>query len=508
MDETISGVAWLLCAVVGLAHVSASEIPHRIFLPRVVSTSATGQTVSNALAAIFASTAAAAASSPTLSAATPATKPSLAPTGMIYYISSTGSDSNRGTSQISAWASIQHAADLMKPGDTAMVLAGSYNERIKVSRSGRRDKPITFQGSADATPTIEGFQINANYIHILRFKITNKNQTEQTAWGIYLIGSNNTVSGNKIHDLCAEGIYVSGNGIRNSSATANNIISHNSFIRDEMAGGQIEGQNNLVAYNTVSGTLQYPPNCFRRHRADADGFRFFGNGHIFRNNLIEKIPVPGSRYNPNPHTDCFQTWGPATNMTFDSNWCQWPAPGTSSSGGSNHIAMVENFAGNVSNLRFINNVFVNMYQGLLVDGDGGSDITGLQFYNNTLDNLTQEGVVLIAHVTAAQIINNIFCDVGAGGDNYLAADNSSSNFTATNNDMWMSNGSTPGTYGSIATYINEDPQFVNLSSLNLHLRPSSPMIDAGQTLSRVTYDYDGVARPQRAAYDIGAFEYH
>jgi hypothetical protein len=135
-------------------------------------------------------------------------------------------------------------------------------------------------------------------------------------------------------------------------------------------------------------------------------------------------------------------------------------------------------------------------------------ITGLQFDNNTVDNVTQEGVVLVKNVPATQIINNIFCDVGKGGDNYLSADSSSSNFTATDNDMWMSNGSRPGTYGSNASYINENPQFVNLSGLNFHLSSSSPMIDAGQRISQVTHDYDGVSRPQGTAYDIGAFEYH
>jgi hypothetical protein len=434
-------------------------------------------------------------------------RPTPTPTGMTYYVSPAGSDSNNGTAQSSAWATIQHAANVMHPGDTAIVLAGIYNERVSISTSGQNGRPITFQVLAGATATMQGFQVNASYIQIVGFDITNNNQTDETAWGIYLIGSNNTVSANNIHDLCAEGIYVSGNGNPNSTGTANNIISHNSFIRDEMAGGQIEGQNNLIAYNTVSGTLQYPPHCYTRNGADADGFRFFGNGHVFRSNLIESIPVPGSPYNPNPHTDCFQSWGPATNMTFDSNWCQWPAPGTSSSGGSNDIGMVENFAGNVSNLLFMNNVFVSMYQGLLVDG-GGSNITGLQFDNNTVDNITQEGVTLIENVPAAQIINNIFTDVGAGGDNYLSADSSSSNFTATHNDMWMSNGSMPGTYGSNATYINENPQFVNLAGLNFHLSASSPLIDAGQTLSQVTHDYDGVSRPQGAAYDIGAFEYH
>ena len=172
---------------------------------------------------------------------TPSPSPTLTLTGITYYISPTGSDSNNGTSQISTWATIQHAANVMQPGDTAIVLAGNYNQRVRVSRSGQNGKPITFQALAGATVTMQGFQVNASYIHIVGFDITNHNQTDLTAWGIYLIGSNNTVSGNNIHDLCAQGIYVSGNGNPNSTGTANNIISHNSFIRDEMAGGADRG---------------------------------------------------------------------------------------------------------------------------------------------------------------------------------------------------------------------------------------------------------------------------
>jgi hypothetical protein len=355
---------------------------------------------------------------------------------------------------------------------------------------------------------MQGFQVKASYIQIIGFDITNHNQTDASAWGIYLIGSNNTVSDNTIHDLCAEGIYVSGAGNPDSASTANNVISNNSFIRDEMAGGKIEGQNNLVANNTVSGTLQYPLDCYSRKGADADGFRFFGNGHVFRSNIIKDIPVPGSQYNPNPHTDCFQTWGPTTNMTFDSNRCQWPAPAIDSSTSTNEIGMVENFAGPVNNLLFMNNVFINMHQGLQFKGNAGSNISGVQFNNNTVDNIDSEAVVLIHNVTAAQIINNVFCDVGSGRDNYLAADRGTSNFTAAENNMWMSDNSKPGTYGSDAPHNNENPQFVNLRGLDFHLRASSPMLHTGQALPNVTQDHDGVSRPLGAGYAIGAFEFH
>ncbi len=42
---------------------------------------------------------------------------------------------------------------------------------------------------------------------------------------------------------------------------------------------------------------------------------------------------------------------------------------------------------------------------------------------------------------------------------------------------------------------------------SLHgLKPGSPAIDAGQSLSEITVDQRGVARPRRKAFDIGAFE--
>jgi hypothetical protein len=44
-------------------------------------------------------------------------------------------------------------------------------------------------------------------------------------------------------------------------------------------------------------------------------------------------------------------------------------------------------------------------------------------------------------------------------------------------------------------------------ALNAYLQSSSPAIDAGLTISSVTNDYVGTARPHGSAYDIGAYEY-
>ena len=52
-----------------------------------------------------------------------------------------------------------------------------------------------------------------------------------------------------------------------------------------------------------------------------------------------------------------------------------------------------------------------------------------------------------------------------------------------------------------------DPQFVDLSSQNFNVKSTSPAIDAGQTLSEVTNDFNRKSRPQKTSYDIGAVEY-
>lgn len=421
----------------------------------------------------------------------PSPTPTPIPTGTTHYVAPNGSDGNSGN-QGAPWATIQHAANVMSPGDTAIVATGNYPELVTVSHSGTASKPITFQVATGAQATMKGFELDASYIQVNGFDITNHNQSDPSDWGVHLVGSNDLVNGNTIHDLCAEGVFV-------EPGTANNVISYNNFIRDEMAGGQIDGRNTLVTHNTVSGTLQYPPGCYSRDGADADGFRFFGSGHIFRSNLIENIPVPGSQYNPDPHTDCFQSWGPATDMTFDSNWCQWPRPASSNSGTNNEMGMIENFAGSVSNLMFMNNVFVNMDQGINVDGNGG-DISGLQFDNNTVDNVNEEALIFIEHVTGAQVLNNIFYNVGGGGDNYLS-DGSGDSYTAEFNDMWMTSGS-PGTYGSNAAHLTVNPMFVNPAGLNFHLAAGSPLINAGANLPQITHNYDGTARPPT---DIGAY---
>jgi hypothetical protein len=52
-----------------------------------------------------------------------------------------------------------------------------------------------------------------------------------------------------------------------------------------------------------------------------------------------------------------------------------------------------------------------------------------------------------------------------------------------------------------------NPKFVSPTAGNFHLQSDSPAINTGTTIPNVTDDFDGIARPQGAGYDIGAYEY-
>src|SRR5215475_9233920 len=99
-----------------------------------------------------------------------------------YYVSSEiGSNNNAGTSATSPLGTLQAAANLVKPGDTVLVMNGTYtnggNDVLTISTSGTAGAPITFEAAPGATPIInssgawQGIEINASYITINGFTI-------------------------------------------------------------------------------------------------------------------------------------------------------------------------------------------------------------------------------------------------------------------------------------------------------------------------------------------------
>ena len=86
------------------------------------------------------------------------------------------SDAGPG-SQAQPWCTIQKAADSIAAGDTAHVLAGSYDEALTVSVSGTSGNVVTLRSEVRRTATIlGGIVVSGSYVRIEGFNV------EKSVW--------------------------------------------------------------------------------------------------------------------------------------------------------------------------------------------------------------------------------------------------------------------------------------------------------------------------------------
>lgn len=171
----------------------------------------------------------------------------------IIYVSPGGNDGNAGTLQ-APLRSINVALSKVLSGDTVMVRAGTYYEKVKFPKSGRLDKAITLKAYAGERPVIsgEGLSItgkealvtisNVSYIVFEGFDVCNYKST--TPWvnvnGILVNeGSGNiTLRKNKIYNIehnVAPEDGRSGHGIEiigNTGVAMKNILVEENEIHD------------------------------------------------------------------------------------------------------------------------------------------------------------------------------------------------------------------------------------------------------------------------------------
>ena len=142
--------------------------------------------------------------------------------GSTFYISTTGSDSNPGTST-QPWLTIQHAANTVTAGATVNVMGGEYNAFVSFPNSGTQSAPIIFQsdpvliGTTLQPAVIDGTGLTVsgtqglitisgarNYITIKGFEIRNLSTTGKgVPCGVWITGSGTGVQilNNSIHNI-------------------------------------------------------------------------------------------------------------------------------------------------------------------------------------------------------------------------------------------------------------------------------------------------------------------
>ena len=148
-----------------------------------------------------------------------------------YYVSSEiGSDNNAGTSAAAPFATLQVAANHTAPGDTVLVMNGTYtggDPVLNITTGGTASAPITFAAAPGQTPVIDSsgkwnaIDVRAPYIVISGFTVVGNaaSITLQQALA-------NTSPGNAFYD---------GNGI--AVHDTNHVIIENYTVHDVPGGG-------------------------------------------------------------------------------------------------------------------------------------------------------------------------------------------------------------------------------------------------------------------------------
>jgi hypothetical protein len=423
---------------------------------------------------------------------------SLSSAETIYYVDGAhGNNSNSGLARPKAFKTIQNAVRQMSPGDRCIVLAGFYDERVHIRKSGRRDRFISLE--AEGRAVTHGFTIKADYVRISGFEITDTLNKWDEGAGIFLAGSFCQIRKNYIHDVTRIGISLYA-PTPDSAATSNCLIQHNRVQRAGLTGIEIQGQNHLIEYNDISHVLQHPPKWKNPPDwADADGLRFFGAGHIFRKNYVHDICLSDAG-NTDPHIDGAQTWGPAQDIVFERNFFDIPDDAmqgfmiSEDNGPVERITVKNNIVSafrilnvfNCEQIRIVNNTFISK---LSYAGESGY---GIELHDSPY----------------AQVENNIFFNVGRQEYPYLWRNAASiTGLQVGYNCHFLANGREPAGFPWPHDLWQVNPAFVDAPANNFRLQQTSALIDAGKHLAQVRIDFDGLPRPQNASFDIGAFEF-
>jgi hypothetical protein len=364
-----------------------------------------------------------------------------------YYISSTGSDNNDGSSNL-PWLTVSYAWMNSGGGDTVYVRAGTYTEsqiwfHPNSQGSGNENQFWTLIGYPGETPIFENsrFIIDDNYIRIQSLHFTGKSFLQAVNWAglhehIEII--DNEFSG-------APGVPIYFN--------ANNGLVQGNYIHPQW---------------TVHGI-----------------YVMHGNGNIIRDNYIKGIEKYGIHiYDENKYA----YFPRITNLLVENNTV---IASQSRSGIIISAGQSIDFSIEIDSVVIRNNVVISNFEdGITIRYYG--KVRNIDIFNNVVYGNRAMGLRISAEdVDQIAVKNNIF------STNNLHIDVSSNcdNLYFSHNLYWQSNSAGPNVTDKNAVY--EDPLFQNVNEEDFHLGSGSPAIDAGVD---VGIPYNGTAP------DLGAFE--
>jgi hypothetical protein len=144
----------------------------------------------------------------------------------------------------------------------------------------------------------------------------------------------------------------------------------------------------------------------------------------------------------------------------------------------------------------------NTADGIFVAGADQDPLTPIMIVNATIHHNGGTGVAVAGSSTAkVSVVNGLVTSNGEGlADRTGGGDKISSSYSDVFGNLVDRIG-VPAGSGDMSI----DPLYIN-SPVDIHLQPTSPVIDMGTSAGAPGIDYDGVTRPQGCCIDMGAFE--
>ncbi len=383
--------------------------------------------------------------------------------GKTYYVDGVnGLDRNLGTSEKLPFKTIDRANKLVAAGDTVLVKNGTYHENLNIKANGTSNWWIVFKAYPGHKPFVKGtygaFHVEGSYIKIIGFEVVSTIENG-IAIGGQIGGNHHTqILNNKVHDSGCNGIGA----MRTDYLTIeNNVVYRNAFTAPWMCSGitvyqSINADRQPGFHNIVRGNISY---ANENKRPGKNGRVSDGNGII-----IDDLKHTQGKVRLPKYTNATLV---ENNLVFDN--------------GGRGINIFESELVTVRN----NTSFKNSKSKNLDEGSHGEfsslNSDRISFYNNIAYGRDRSQHTLIDRTS-----------VGNKWDYNLSY------------------------HGKIAVdqkilgkhnLVDVDPLFISpsisIDKANFRLRPKSPAINSGTSISFPSIDITGQKRSKK---DLGAYQ--
>lgn len=411
--------------------------------------------------------------------------------GRILYVAGTGSDSNDGLTEATAKRTLQAAANITQPGDSVLVMNGTYSQTdpnqniLTILRNGTSSASIAYIGYPGQSPLLTARNYNA--ISVQASYIIVQDLTLQGNLGELTLSQAQAAQNDLSNPVTI------GNGI-NISAPYNNptgyvshIVIRGCTVHDFPGGGIGSNRADYITIteNTVYRTSWYSP---------------YGNSGI---SLYQLWNSDGSTAVKNIIS---------RNVSYQNqNLIPFYAQGRVTDGNGIIVDDARNEQLNSTlgvypgRTRVEDNiVYENGGRGINIFNSDHVDVVNNTSWHNALHpDIT--GELAINQTSDVRVINSIF--VADPSETLLSFGNSSNVSLLYNLVSGSGSFGVGSASGSTAqNTITADPLFLAIASRDFRLTANSPAVNAGRSADAATIDFFARLRPRGSGIDIGAHE--